>query len=113
MTAPPDAGLILPARFDLDSLNREQIRLGPNVGDDLHLPDRPDQPTPRATLIAQLDADDQPGLSLIPELTDFETEPVQVNAMPVSHQWSLRDGDVITLGAYRFKYENLRQRRRQ
>jgi hypothetical protein len=111
VVAPGLSGATSSIRLDLDNLGRREISLGPTPTADLYLPHTPNQPTPSVRLIAHLEADDQPGVSLAPEPAPANSAPVQVNNMPVSHVWSLRDGDVITLGAYRFKYENLRQRR--
>lgn len=111
VVAPGLNGATSSIRLDLDSLGRRRIRLGPTSSADLYLPSTPNQPTPSVRLIAHLEADDQPGVSLAPEPAQANSAPVQVNNMPVSHAWSLCDGDVITLGVYRFKYENLRQRK--
>ncbi|GIK38062.1 MAG: hypothetical protein BroJett011_18950 [Chloroflexota bacterium] len=99
-----------PARLDLDSLDRWEITLGAIPPADIHLPHTPDQLTPSARLTARLDADDQTGVVLTPLPGEASVAAVKVNNMAVSQEWFLRDGDVITLGGYRFKYENLRQR---
>jgi hypothetical protein len=100
-----------PARLDLDSLDRWEITLGAIPPADIHLPHTPDQLTPSARLTARLDADDQIGVVLTPLPGEASAAAAKVNNMAVSQEWFLRDGDVITLGGYRFKYENLRQRR--
>lgn len=99
-----------PARLDLDSLDRREITLGAIPPADIHLPHMSDQLTPSARLTARLDADDQIGVVLTPLPGEASAAAAKVNNMAVSQEWFLRDGDVITLGGYRFKYENLRQR---
>jgi hypothetical protein len=110
ITTPASTRTSLPHRLDLDKLNRPKIKLGPAPGDDLQLPHLPDQPTPTISLVAYLEAEEVTAVNVIP---DDPSLPVEVNNLPVYHEWTLRDGDVLKLGGYRFKYENLQQRRRQ
>jgi hypothetical protein len=91
-------------------LNRREIDLGPDAGAYLHLPHLPEQPTPSIRLVARRDPDNQLVTALVVSEID-EVEAVLINKVPVQYERTLRDGDAITLGAYRFKYENLRQRR--
>jgi hypothetical protein len=95
----------IPASLDLDTLSRRQMTIGPEPGAAFHLPQTPDHPTPSVWLKAQLDPDGQPGVYL-----RVGFEPVQVNGVPIIGERLLRDGDVIRLGDYQFKYDNLRQR---
>ncbi len=109
VTAPNQVGPAATERIDLDTTGRRDITLGPDPKAYLHLPDLPEAPTPTIRLVARLGPDHQLGVSLLVPETN-EARPVLVNKMPVQREWLLQDGDVITMGAYRFKYENLRQR---
>jgi hypothetical protein len=111
LLAPGLPGSVAPARLDLDHLGRAELRLGPSTGAGLPLPHiSPAEPTPTVRLVARLGPEDEPEVAL---LVDEAAGPVLVNDLPVSQQWRLRDGDILSLGAYRFKYENLRARRKQ
>lgn len=111
VSAPVQAGHNLPARLDLDTLARREILLGPGPNAYLHLPHTPNQPTPSIRLAAYPEAAGPPGVQLIVTPSkNMEPGPVQINNLPVTNPRALKDGDVITLGAYRFKYQNLRQR---
>ena len=104
-------GPTLPARLDLDHLARRQLTLGPQPEANIHLPGTPDQPTPAIRLIGRLDPDGVPGVIAAPAAPfELEAEPSQINNLPLKTEHILHDGDLITLGAYRFKYENLRRR---
>ncbi len=112
VTAPTTAALGVPARLDLDALNCAEIGAGPEPSAELYLPPLPDQPAPVVRFVAQAEAADLPGV-VLRVATPGDTggaAAVLVNGLPVTTEWKLQDGDVITLGAYRFKYENLRQR---
>jgi len=108
LAAPP--GPAVPARLDLDALRRKTVRLGPDPQAELCLPSSPNMPTPHARLVVQREAGNQPAVILVVETAGDETGQVLVNALPVTGERPLRDGDLIQLGAYRFRYENLRQR---
>jgi len=110
VSAPTIAGSALPSRLDLDTLNRREVGLGPDARAYLHLPHLPEEPTPSVRLVARRDPDSQPITALVVSETN-EAVTVLINGVPVRYERMLRDGDTITLGAYRFKYENLRQRR--
>lgn len=111
VTVPALAGHTLPARLDLDALNRPEISLGSEAAAYLYLPHLSNQRTPAARLVARWHPEFQPAVTLV--VSEANTaETVLVNSVPAQQERALRDGDVITLGAYRFKYENLRQRRR-
>lgn len=97
-------------RLDLDRLNRTAIELASQTGAGLTLPHRPDQPTPTVRLVARREPDGSTSVNLTPPPTGGPSAP-RVNDLPVTYERPLQDGDLITLGAYRFKYENLRQRR--
>jgi len=104
------AGQEVPARLDLDTLRHKTISIGPDPRAGLHLPDTPDCPTPRTQLAARREAGGQSNVILLVEATQNENREVLVNQLPVTSEWALHDGDVIQLGAYRFRYENLRRR---
>jgi hypothetical protein len=111
------AGREVPTRLDLDALRRREVHLGPDPGADLYLPGTPDAPTPHARLVARRDADGRPGVALVVEAAGNDSQPVQVNQLPVTGEGlsplgglTLHDGDLLQLGAYRFRYENLRRR---
>jgi hypothetical protein len=111
------AGREVPARLDLDALRCRELRLGPDPGAGLYLPGTPDAPTPRARLVARREADGRPGVALVVEAAGNDSQPVQVNQLPVTAEGlsplgglTLHDGDLLQLGAYRFRYENLRRR---
>lgn len=108
LSAPANRGV--PARLDLDALRQGAISLGPDAAADLHLPDAPEHPTPPARLVARLEADGQTGVILVVEPEAGGGQPAQVNGLPVVGACALYDGDIIQLGAYRFRYENLRRR---
>lgn len=112
VTAPTTAGLGVPARLDLDALNCAEIGAGPEPSAELYLPPLPDQPAPVVRFVAQAEAADLPGVVLrVPTPGDTGgAAAVLINGLPVTTERTLQDGDMITLGAYRFKYENLRQR---
>ncbi|MCP4359092.1 MAG: VWA domain-containing protein, partial [Chloroflexi bacterium] len=111
ISAPAQVGRTRSPHLDLDILGRRQILLGPNANAYLHLPHTSNQTTPSIQLSAYLETDGQPGVNLkATEPKNSEPEPVQINNLPITGERALKDGDVITLGAYRFKYENLRQR---
>ena len=97
--------------LDLDSLRRREITIGPAPQADLILVSLPDAPAPTVRLEARREPDGQTAAIL---LVDTQAgQAVQVNHLPVSIEWSLQDGDVLELGSYRFRYENLRRRRGQ
>jgi len=108
LAAPP--GSAIPDRLDLDALNRREVRLGPDPDADLYLPDASDVPTPPVRLVAQRGGGGRTGILLTPEPTGKRDGQARVNHLPVTDEWPLQDGDLITLGAYRFRYENLRCR---
>lgn len=116
VSAPPHIQPPPPARLELDGQKRRTITLGPAAGSGLILPDTPETATPTAKLSARLDPDGQPEVVLVVMAGKTEAPPVrveqlvQVDGVPITDEWPLKDGNVITLGAYRFKYENLRQR---
>lgn len=105
------AGRAVPPVLDLDSLRRREIRIGPAPQADLVLASLPDAPAPPVRLEARREPDGQTATIL---LVDGDSDQaVRVNGLPVSVECSLRDGDVLELGSYRFRYENLRRRRGQ
>jgi hypothetical protein len=104
------AGQEVPARLDLDTLRHGTISLGPDPRAELHLPHTPDTPTPRARLAARREARGQSSVVLLVEAAGDGSQEVLVNHLPVTSEWVLHDGDVIQLGAYQFRYENLRRR---
>ncbi len=88
-----------PQRLDLDTLNTSEFQLvTPQTGQNLN---------PR--LVARLDPDNEITVFLVVDQVQPD-QPVLVNDRPVRTEWLLKDGDVIGLGNYKFKYENLRQR---
>ena len=105
-------GSAIPDRLDLDALNRREVRLGPDPDADLYLPGTSDVPTPPVRLIAQRGGGGRTGILLTLEPTRKRDGQARINHLPVTDEWPLRDGDLITLGAYRFRYENLRRRSR-
>lgn len=108
---PGPPGPTLPARLDLDHLARRQLIIGPQPEADIHLPDASDQRTPAIRLIGRLDPDGVPGVIVAPAAPfELEAELPQINNLSLKTEHLLHDGDLITLGAYRFKYENLRRR---
>lgn len=113
VAAPVSPGIVMPAQLDLDQLNRRDIEVGPGSQATLRLaPSTPDSPHPTVRLNACLEPDHEPGV-LLTVMEPAGAGLVQVNHLPLNREWRLRDGDVITLGAYKFKYENLRQRGRE
>lgn len=110
--APPTtAGSAAPSRLDLDALRRQEIRLGSGPGVDLVLPGAADAPTPPVRLAARREPGGRGVAVVLVVEAAGTTGPVLVNHLPVTGEWPLQDGDVIELGAYRFRYENLRRRR--
>lgn len=105
--AAPPAGNAAPVRLDLDTLRRPQLSLGPGQGSDVPLPGPAERPTPPVRLAARRDQ----GGRVTVVLVAGSGGAVQVNHLPLSGEWPLQDGDVIDLGAYRFRYENLRRRK--
>ncbi len=103
------AGREVPARLDLDALRQKTVRLGPDPEADLPLPHTADAPTPTARLVARREPSGV-GIALVVEERTGEADAVRVNDLPLAGEWALHDGDVIQLGAYRFRYENLRRR---
>jgi hypothetical protein len=108
LAGPP--GREVPVRLDLDARHCRAISLGPDPAADVHLPHAPESPTPRARLVAQRTADGVTNVMLAAEAAAENSEVVLVNGLPLSHEHRLQDGDSIQLGAYRFRYENLRRR---
>jgi hypothetical protein len=104
------ANSTVPVRLDLDARHCRAISLGPDPAADVHLPHAPESPTPRARLVAQRTAGGGTNVVLTAEAAAENSEVVLVNGLPLSHEHWLRDGDSIQLGAYRFRYENLRRR---
>jgi hypothetical protein len=104
------ANSTVPVRLDLDARHCRTISLGPDPAADVHLPHAPESPTPHARLVAQRTADGGVQVVLTAEAAAENPEVVLVNGLPLSHEHWLRDGDSIQLGAYRFRYENLRRR---
>jgi hypothetical protein len=105
IASPSPAGPVLPPRLDLDQLNRGEVRLG--SGSEAGLPLAPGCPPAAASLIARPGPAGETAV-MLHKLAGS----VLVNNLPVSLERALHDGDVIELGGYRFKYENLRQRKR-
>lgn len=97
----------IPARFDLDKLRRREIRLGSGPQAGLLLPRETSGPSVTVQLMARREPDGQISMVLA---VPVESGLVRVNNLPVTGEWPLQDGDVLELGAYRFRYENLRRR---
>jgi len=93
-SAPPRA-----VSFDLYVLGRATVTIGP--AGDIHLPDAPD----RITLMARGRGAGRPELFVA-------ASPVALcNGRPLLSDQPLYDGDVLTLGPARLRYENLQRRR--
>ncbi len=99
------SGQTVPARLDLDALERRDVSLGPGPNATLRLPC-----AAGVRLVARIGPDGQPGTILTVQSGEDPAGQVQVNDLPVASEWPLRDGDVISLGPWRFRYENLRRR---
>jgi hypothetical protein len=108
LTAP--SGQTMPARLDLSALGRREISLGPGPNAGLCLAHVAGDPTPAARLVARRRPDGQPGVVLALRAEGDLAGKAQVNGLPLAGEWLLRDGDVIALGAWRLRYENLRRR---
>lgn len=110
IVAPDLTGPTVPTRLDLDQLNCRELRLGPTVKAEVRLPHASaGQLTPTVKLIARQEVDNE--VSVVVTVTEGTLNgAIQVNNGPVRGEQRLRDGDVIAIGGYRFKYENLRQR---
>jgi hypothetical protein len=104
------AGQTIPARLDLDGLRRQRVSLGPDPKAELHLPSSSDAPTPHARLVARREGSGRSSVALLAGESEADAGQVQVNQLPVVGEWLLQDGDVIQVGGYRFRYENLRRR---
>jgi hypothetical protein len=107
LTAP--SGQAIPAQLDLSALGQREISLGPNPNAELHLAQGDNEPTPTARLVARRGPDGQTGVILMIQAGD-QSGQTQVNGLPIADEWPLQDGDMLTLGAWRFRYENLRRR---
>lgn len=106
----PSGQTIMPARLDLGTLGRREISLGPGPNARLRLAHVAGEPTPAARLVARRGPDGQPGVVLVIQAVGDQAGQAQVNGLPIAGEWLLRDGDVIALGAWRLRYENLRRR---
>lgn len=97
----------IPARLDLDKLRRREIKLGTAPQAELPLPRLADTPDLTVSLAARLEPD---GLVRTVLVVPPGSGQVRVNNLPVTGEWPLQDGDVLAVGVYRFRYENLRRR---
>lgn len=114
LSAPAQAaGLTAPGLLELDRLKQDKVILGSGQVVDIHLPQSTSEPVPTVILTARGDMSSQPDtiLKTGAQRPGPDAEPALVNDTPLRHERRLQDGDVITLGPYRFRYENLRQRR--
>lgn len=98
----------IPARFDLDQLRRSEIRLGNEPDAELSLPPAGSVVSVTVRLVARREPDGQLSIAVVTE--PAASDHVRVNNVPVSGEWPLQDGDVLEVGGYRFRYENLRRR---
>ncbi|MCB0011854.1 MAG: hypothetical protein KDE34_08135, partial [Anaerolineales bacterium] len=110
VAAPAAAAPPPPTRLDLDQQRQRQLRIGPEAGADLRLSSPPLASTPSVTLQARRGPAAEVETVLLVGSGSAQNA-VSINEQPVTTERRLADGDLITLGAYRFKYENLRQRR--
>lgn len=93
-------------------MKRAKVTLGAGRATDIRLPHLTDQPVPTIMLAARVDIPGQPDtvLKTDPQMAGQISEPAKVNDTALINERRLQDGDVISLGPYRFRYENLRRR---
>ncbi|RMG95684.1 MAG: VWA domain-containing protein [Chloroflexi bacterium] len=110
ISAPPTAGLAVPSRLDLADFRKNRFQIGPDRKADLCLPSTSEHITPMVSLTVRLAPDGSEYVTLTKEQQHPVNGMVLVNNLPLNKERRLYDGDVISLGAYRLKYENLQQR---
>ncbi|MDW8318520.1 MAG: VWA domain-containing protein [Anaerolineae bacterium] len=96
-------------RWDLSQRRRSQVTLGRSSRCEVALPQDPDLPLRAAVIRCQVRRGEP-----VPYISDLTGQGlVRVNGQPVAQPTALYDGDLLELGSYALRYENLALRRPQ